>query len=63
MEKFTFCIMFIHFCSSSYIEFVVIVLFTVKALINAGAFIRIATFHREGGWELYKRLECLQSIT
>ena len=35
-------------------------LVTVKALINAQAFIRIVTFQREGG--IYKRLECSQSI-
>ena len=34
---------------------------TVKALINARAFIRIVTFHREGVG-VYKRLECSQSI-
>ena len=35
--------------------------YTVKALINARAFIRIVTFHREGVG-IYKRLECSQSI-
>ena len=34
---------------------------TVKALINVHAFIRIITFHREGGGDrgIYKRLGCL----
>ena len=35
--------------------------YTLKALINAQAFIRIVTFHREGVG-VYKRLECSQSI-
>ena len=34
---------------------------TIKALINAWAFIRIVTFHREGV-DVYKKLECSQSI-
>ena len=34
---------------------------TVKALINARAFIKIITFHREG-LGVNKRLECSQSI-
>ena len=34
---------------------------TVKAPINAREFIRIITFHREGGWHLLG-LECSQSI-
>ena len=34
---------------------------TIKALINARAFIRIITFHREGV-DVYKKLECSQSI-
>ena len=34
---------------------------TIKALINARAFIRIVIFHREG-MDVYKKLECSQSI-
>ena len=34
---------------------------TVKTLINARAFIRIFSFHREGVG-IYKRLQCSQSI-
>ena len=34
---------------------------TIKVLINGRAFIRIVTFHREGV-EVYKKLECSQSV-